>query len=49
MTVQLILQQIVEVLSDLIKDYNPSDIFNAVEAGLYWKMIPREYHLKTWI
>ena len=31
---------IVEVLPDLLKDYQPRDIFNADETGLYWRAIP---------
>jgi len=31
---------VTEVLPDIIKDYEPQDIFNADETGLYWRAIP---------
>ena len=31
---------VMEALPDIIKDYEPRDIFNADETGLYWRAIP---------
>ncbi|XP_041082893.1 tigger transposable element-derived protein 4 [Polyodon spathula] len=33
-------RRVVELLPDIIKDYNPADIFNADETGLHWRAIP---------
>ncbi|KAK1157956.1 tigger transposable element-derived protein 4-like [Acipenser oxyrinchus oxyrinchus] len=33
-------RRVVELLPDIIKEYNPADIFNAEETGLDWRAVP---------
>ncbi|MGH0117396.1 UNVERIFIED_CONTAM: hypothetical protein FKN15_034583 [Acipenser sinensis] len=35
-------RRVVELLPDIIKEYNPADIFNAEETGLHWRAVPGE-------